>query len=70
MVITLFVILIVWIFYKFNIPVPIPRLNIRLPEQKRLEIREKAISATLAKQTKKTSDRGDYNNNQIDSDNQ
>jgi len=70
MVITLFVILIVWIFYKFNIPVPIPRLNIRLPEQKRLEIREKAISATLAKQIKKPSDRNDYNSSQTDSDNQ
>lgn len=38
-VITLLVILIVWIFYKFNIPVPIPRVNIRLPEQKTLERR-------------------------------
>ena len=41
-VITLLVILIVWIFYKFNIPVPIPRLNIRLPEQKTLEPRRTA----------------------------
>lgn len=38
-IITLLVILIIWIFYKFNIPVPIPRLNIRLPEQKSLERR-------------------------------
>jgi hypothetical protein len=70
MVVTLFLILVIWIFYKFNIPVPIPRLNIRLPEQKRLEIREKVISANLVKQTKKNSDRVDYNNNQSDSDNQ
>lgn len=41
MVILLFIILVVWIFYKFNIPVPIPRVNIRLPEQKSLELRKK-----------------------------
>ena len=35
-IITLLVILIIWILYKFNISVPIPRLNIRLPEQKTL----------------------------------
>lgn len=36
-IIALLVVLIVWIFYKFNIPVPIPRVNIRLPEQKPIE---------------------------------
>lgn len=43
-IITLLVILIIWIFYKFNIPVPIPRLNIRLPEQKSPERR--AVTST------------------------
>lgn len=39
-IITLLFVLIVWIFYKFNIPVPLPRVNIRLPEQKPLPVRE------------------------------
>ncbi len=38
-IITLLVVLLGWIFYKFNIPLPIPRVNIRLPEQKTLERR-------------------------------
>lgn len=42
MIILLLVVLIVWIFYKFNIPVPIPRVNLRMPEQKSLEVRKRS----------------------------
>jgi len=70
MVLTLFLILVIWIFYKFNIPVPIPRLNIRLPEQKRIEVREKISAPILQKQNKKISDNYDYNITPSDSDNQ
>ncbi len=33
MVIAMFLIMIVWIFYKFNIPVPLPRVNLSMPKQ-------------------------------------
>ena len=66
MVITLFLILIVWIFYKFNIPVPIPRLNIRLPEQKKLELREKIITSSWQKKVKQVSDSNTYHDRQTD----
>lgn len=46
MIISLVVILVIWIFYKFNIPVPIPRLNIRLPEQQTLETRRSSVVAS------------------------
>lgn len=49
MVIALFAILVIRIFYKFNIPVPIPRLNIRMPEQKQLEPRRRSISQQASK---------------------
>jgi FtsK/SpoIIIE family/Ftsk gamma domain/FtsK alpha domain len=68
MIITLFFVLIIWIFYKFNIPVPIPRLNIRLPEQKKLEVRDR--STVLQKQIKKISEKNDYSPMFLESDNQ
>jgi DNA segregation ATPase FtsK/SpoIIIE-like protein len=59
MVIALFAILIIWIFYKFNIPVPIPRLNIRLPEQKQFESRRRT-SITPSVQKKSISSPKEY----------
>lgn len=50
MIITLFLVLIIWIFYKFNIPVPIPRVNLRIPEQKKLELRERSSQKSLKPQ--------------------
>lgn len=55
MIVTLFVVLIIWIFYKFNIPVPIPRVNIRLPEQKSLEYRSSVWKKSLEKSIKSSS---------------
>lgn len=52
MIVTLFIVLIVWIFYKFNIPVPIPRVNVRLPEQKTLEYRSTKPQKTFDKPQK------------------
>jgi FtsK/SpoIIIE family/Ftsk gamma domain/FtsK alpha domain len=66
MIIALFIILVIWIFYKFNIPVPIPRVNIRLPEQKKLELREKTLSPNVVKPTKKVLER----NNDLDEKNE
>ena len=40
MIVLLFIVLLVWIFYKFNIPLPIPRVSFNLPEQKWLELRK------------------------------
>ena len=60
MIISLFVILIIWIFYKFNIPVPIPRVNIRLPEQKNLEVRERISIDRSKKLQTKVSDKELY----------
>lgn len=53
-IITLLVILIVWILYKFNISVPIPRLNIRLPEQKPATRRTSRVSKTVPTAAKKS----------------
>lgn len=32
-IVTLTIWILVWIFYQFNIPVPVPRVNVRLPKQ-------------------------------------
>ena len=52
-IITLLVILFIRIFYKFNIPVPLPRLNIRLPEQKTTDRRTTRTSKSVPAVSKK-----------------
>jgi hypothetical protein len=57
MIILLLVVLIVWIFYKFNIPVPIPRVNLRMPEQKSLEVRKRSTpTLSSTKESSKVSE--------------
>lgn len=56
MIVLFFVLLLVWIFYRFNIPLFIPRVSVRFPEQKTLERKTSSVSSNGDEKSQKMKD--------------